>query len=72
MCFYEKARAFFNAVPLRKQIVSDCDAKLPVIYDICIKHSGKKIIIVSSRGEFANKVADYLRTKCNNHRRTRR
>lgn len=60
---YEKARAFFNVVPLRKQIVSDCDAKLPIIYDICIKHSGKKIIIVSSRGEFANKVADYLRNK---------
>ena len=57
---YETANTFYNISKQRRDLLTDNEAKLSVIYDICNKYKDKKILIVSKRGEFASKVTNYI------------
>jgi hypothetical protein len=47
----------------RRDIVTDGVVKFAKIKDIIVKNPNKKIIIVSQRGEYANKVTQYLKSE---------
>ena len=57
----EKAAFIYNLISERKRLVTDNECKLNEILN-CIKTIGenKKILIINYRGEFANKVYNYL------------
>lgn len=57
---YERASILYNIIRERSNIVSDNTAKLEKIYNIIKDNPNKKILIISKRGEFANKIADYI------------
>ena len=56
----ERATQTYEVIRNRSQLVSDYEGKLEKILDVVKKHSGDKILIISKRGEFANKVTEYL------------
>lgn len=57
---YERACKFYDITRKRREIVSNNENKLQAILELCHNHSGKKILIISKNGEFANKIADYI------------
>ena len=57
---FERACTFYNIVKQRRELVSDNTNKLEEILKICKDNAGKKIIIVSKRGEFAAKITKYI------------
>lgn len=57
---YERASILYNIIRERSNIVSDNHAKLEKILEIVKANIDKKILIVSKRGEFANKVTGYI------------
>lgn len=57
---FERACTFYNIASKRRDLVSDNDAKLEIIKNICVENKNKKILIVSKRGEFAAKITKYL------------
>lgn len=56
----ERASQVYEYTRLRSNLLSDCENKLSYILDIVNANSDKKILIISKRGEFANKVTEYL------------
>lgn len=56
----ERASQVYEYTRLRGNLLSDCENKLSYILDIVNSNSDKKILIISKRGEFANKVTEYL------------
>lgn len=66
----DRACNFYSIAKNRRDLCTDNDAKLDAILDICIKNEGKRILIISKRGEYAAKVADYLNSNgilCGNY-----
>lgn len=57
---FERAKTFYTITKQRRDLLTDNNAKLEVILNICRENSDKKILIVSKRGEFAKKITDYL------------
>lgn len=57
---FERACAFYTITKNRRDLVTDNEAKLKAIKDICNDNADKQIIIVSKRGEFAAKITEYL------------
>lgn len=58
---YERACTFYNITKSRRDLISDNEAKLEIIKNICLDNPDKKILIVSKRAEYAGKVSAYLR-----------
>lgn len=56
----DRAYNFYNIAKNRRDLCTDNDAKLNTVLDICNKNDNKKILIISKRGEYASKVAEYL------------
>lgn len=56
----EKANNIYNISNLRRNLISDNLNKLDVILDIVKNNIGKKILIISKRGEFATIIANTL------------
>ena len=52
----EKVNTIFNITHNRKKLLTDNDDKLPEIKSIIDKYQNKKILIVSARGEFCNRI----------------
>lgn len=56
----DRATQVYEIIRNRTQLVADYAGKLERIIDIVRENEGKKILIISKRGEFASKVTDYL------------
>jgi hypothetical protein len=63
---FEKASTFYNITRQRRNLITDNESKLESILEICKKHKDDNIIIVSSRGEFANKITEYINKNLGN------
>ena len=66
----EQAYNFYNIAKSRRDLCTDNAAKFDTILDICLKNENKRILIISKRGEYAAKVADYLNSNgilCGNY-----
>lgn len=57
---FERANTLYGIIRERLNLVTNNPSKLDVIVDIINKHIGKKILIVSKKGEFANQIANYI------------
>ena len=57
---FERANTVYNIMSQRRNLVTDNDAKLPIIKDIILENENKKIVILSKRGEYAAKITKYL------------
>lgn len=57
---YERACNFYNITKARRDLLSDNVAKLEVIKNICENNKEKQILIISSKGEFAAKITNYI------------
>lgn len=59
-----KDRAFktYEMIRNRNQLLSDYEGKLDIIAGIVRNNSDKNILIINKRGDFANKVTDYINT----------
>lgn len=60
----EKVNTIFNITHNRKKLLTDNDDKLPEIKSIIDEYPNKKILIVSVRGEFCNRIVKYLTEEC--------
>lgn len=60
----ERVNTIFNITNGRKKLLADNDVKLPEIKKIIDNNYGKKILIISLRGEFCNRIVKYLNTEC--------
>lgn len=56
----ERASQTYEKIRQRSQALSDYDAKLDEILKIVSENKDKKILVINKRGEFANRVTDYL------------
>lgn len=56
----ERATQTYEVIRNRTNLVADYEGKLDKILELVKAHSGNKILIISKRGEFANKVTSYL------------
>ena len=56
----ERASQMYEYVRLRGTLVSDYEGKLESVLNIVKANSESKILIINKRGEFANKVTEYL------------
>lgn len=56
----ERASRTYEMIRNRNILISDYEAKLEKIFEIINKHKNEKIIIINKRGEFANKVTEYI------------
>ena len=56
----ERASQMYEYIRLRGSLLSDYEGKLESILNIVKSNSESKILIISKRGEFANKVTEYL------------
>ena len=59
---FERACNFYTITRQRRDLISDNDAKLEIIKDICLEHKDKRILIISKKGEYAAKITKYLKT----------
>lgn len=57
---FERACNFYTISKQRRDLVSDNEAKLEIIKNICDTNRDKRIVIISKRGEYAAKVTNYL------------
>lgn len=55
-----RASETYEVIRNRANLISDYDGKLEKILNIVNECSGDKILIINKRGEFANKVTEYL------------
>lgn len=60
----ERVNTIFNITNSRKKLVADNDAKLEVIKNIIDANQNKKILIISLRGDFCNRITKYLNEEC--------
>ena len=58
----ERASKTYEIIRERSKLLSDFDGKLDVILDIVRENQDKKILIINKRGEFANKVTEFINT----------
>lgn len=56
----DRAKLTYDMIRNRAILLSDYEGKLDEILHIVEENKGKKILIINKRGEFANKVTDYL------------
>ena len=68
----ERASQMYEYIRLRGSMLSDYEGKLEKVLEIVKANSGSKILIISKRGEFANKITEYLNNNsefdiCGNH-----
>lgn len=57
---HERAINFYNIAKKRRDLLDSAEEKLEVIKEICTRHIGKKILIISKKGQFAELVTNYL------------
>lgn len=57
---YERVCNFYTITKQRRDLITDNESKLEKILEIVKNNPDKKILIISKRGEFANKVTKYL------------
>ena len=58
---FERACNFYTITRQRRDLISDNEAKLEIIKNICMEHKNKRILIISKKGEYAAKVTKYLK-----------
>lgn len=63
----ERASKTYEIIRNRSQLLSDFELKLDSIFEIVRLNSDKKILIINKRGEFANKVTEYINTMSENN-----
>ena len=56
----ERATQTYEVIRNRTNLVADYEGKLDKVLELVKAHSEDKILIISKRGEFANKVTSYL------------
>ena len=56
----ERVSKTYEIIRERSKLLSDFEGKLDVILDIVRENKDKKILIINKRGDFANKVTDFL------------
>lgn len=56
----ERASKMYDYIRSRNNLVADYERKLEKILELVRTNSGEKILIINKRGEFANKVTEYL------------
>ena len=56
----DKATTCYEIIRNRSNLLTDSDAKLPMILSIVLGNPDKQIMIISKRGEFAARVTAYL------------
>ena len=56
----ERASKTYEIIRTRSQLLSDYDGKLDAILTIIENNPDKKILIINKRGDFANKVTEYI------------
>lgn len=56
----DRASQTYEIIRNRNNLVSDYQGKLEKVLELVRTHSGDKILIINKRGEFANKVTEYL------------
>ena len=56
----ERASQTYEIIRNRSQLLSDYEGKLDSILKIVKNNPNKKILIINKRGDFANKVTDYI------------
>lgn len=57
---------FYNITKLRRDLVLNNNAKLNTIKEICENNKGKRILIISKKGEYANIITNYINDNLNN------
>lgn len=65
MSLRDRAVQTYDYIRKRNQLLSDYDGKLDIILELVNKHKYEKILIISKRGEFANKITDYINIEVN-------
>ena len=63
----ERASKTYEIIRNRSQLLSDFELKLDSIFEIVRLNPDKKILIINKRGEFANKVTEYINTMSENN-----
>lgn len=61
----ERANQVYNIIRERRSIVTDNITKLEKVLEIVKANLGKKILIISMRGEFASKITEYINSNVN-------
>ena len=56
----ERVSKTYEIIRERSKLLSDFEGKLDAILDIVRENKDKKILIINKRGDFANKVTDFL------------
>ena len=56
----ERASKTYEIIRTRSQLLSDYDGKLDAILTIIENNPDKKILIINKRGDFANRVTEYI------------
>lgn len=56
----ERASKTYEIIRTRSQLLSDYDGKLEEVLNIIQDNPDKKILVISKRGEFANRITEYL------------
>lgn len=59
---YEKACNFYNIAKSRRDLVTDNDCKFDKLLELIKDNADKKILIVSKRGDYAKRIANYINT----------
>ena len=60
MALKERASQTYEIIRNRSQLLSDYEGKLEAILNIIKDNPNKKILIINKRGDFANKVTEYI------------
>lgn len=60
MILKERATKTYEIIRNRSQLLSDYEGKLEAILNIIKDNPNKKILIINKRGDFANKVTEYI------------
>lgn len=56
----DRATQTYEVIRNRTNLLADYEGKLEKVLEVVKEHSGDKILIISKRGEFANKVTEFL------------
>lgn len=60
---YERSIQTYEFIRKRNVLLSNYEAKLEKILEICIENKGKRILIISKRSDFASIITDYLNNR---------
>lgn len=56
----ERASRTYDMIRNRNILIADYEPKLEKVIELINKHKGEKILVINKRGEFANKVTEYV------------